>query len=94
MCRYIPGDANLYSMFRVDSAPIACPFHGFPLAFTYNNGRGECSSPKSEMESCTEPTKLAFHYLACPDVPTTEMRSMRLLAVHIILLASKTPVYK
>ena len=51
MCRFIPGDANLYSMFRVDGAAVDCPFHG-PLAFAYDRGKGECAWPHSQMESC------------------------------------------
>ena len=75
MCRYIPGDAALYSMFRVDgNAAVACPFRG-PLAFAYDRGKGECTFPRSHMESCTDPTRLAFHYHACPNVVGSEMRS-------------------
>ena len=74
MCRYIPGDAPLYSMFRVDGAPVDCPFHG-PLAFAYNRGKGECAWPQSQMESCTDPRRVAFHYQACPNVAGSEMRS-------------------
>ena len=74
MCSYIAGDAPLYSMFRVDGAPIDCPFHG-PLAFAYNRGKGECAWPQSQMESCTDPRRVAFHYQACPNVAGSEMRS-------------------
>jgi hypothetical protein len=74
MCRFIAGDANLYSMFRVDGSPISCPFHG-PLTFTYNRGKGECNWPQSEMESCTDRNRLVFHYQACANVQGSEMRS-------------------
>ena len=74
MCSYIEGDANLYSLFRVDSNPVPCPFRG-PLRFSYDRGRGECGSPASEMESCTEETRLVFNYQACPNVPGSEMMS-------------------
>ena len=74
MCRFIPGDANLYSMFRVDGAPVACPFRG-PLAFAYDRGKGECAWPPSQMESCTDPRRVAFRYQACPNVVGSEMRS-------------------
>ena len=74
MCSYIAGDANLYSMFRVDGDSIPCPFHG-PLIFSYNRGKGECDYPKSEMESCSDPDKVVFNYQACPNVKGSEMMS-------------------
>lgn len=77
MCRYIPGDANLYTMFRVDGSSVPCPFHG-PLRFTYNRGKGDCDWPKSEMESCMDPHKLVFHYQACPNVQGSEMMTEEL----------------
>ena len=81
LCRYIEGDANLYSLFRVDGSPVPCPFHG-PLTYTYNRGKGECDWPLSQMESCTEDTKLVFQYQACPNVPGSEMRSEWCLAKY------------
>lgn len=30
MCSYIPGDANLYTLFRVDGHPVSCPFFNEP----------------------------------------------------------------
>jgi len=61
----------LYSMFRVDATPVECPFKG-PLSFTYNRGHGECRSPVSSIDSCTEGSRLLLRYQACPDVHGTE----------------------
>ena len=81
LCRYIAGDANLYTMFRVDGSAIECPFGtnhltgGHPYSFSYDRGKGVCKWPESEMESCMDPTKLVFHYQACPNVPGSELMS-------------------
>ena len=81
LCRYIAGDANLYTMFRVDGAAIECPFGtnhlsgGHPYIFSYDRGKGVCKWPESEMESCMDPSKLVFHYQACPNVPGSELMS-------------------
>jgi len=58
-------------MFRVDATPVECPFKG-PLSFTYNRGHGECRSPVSSIDSCTEESRLLLRYQACPDVHGTE----------------------
>ena len=81
LCRYIAGDANLYTMFRVDGSAIECPFgtnhltSGHPYSFSYDRGKGVCKWPESEMESCTDPSKLVFNYQACPNVPGSELMS-------------------
>ncbi|PSN42197.1 hypothetical protein C0J52_19915 [Blattella germanica] len=66
LCSLITGDALLYSMFRVEAMPVDCPFKG-PLSFTYNRGHGECRSPVSSIDSCTEESRLLLRYQACPD---------------------------
>lgn len=71
LCSYITGDALLYSMFREESIPVPCPFHG-PMTFTYNRGPGRCSSPLSNVDTCTDDSRLLFRYQACPDVPGSE----------------------
>lgn len=71
LCSLITGDALLYSMFRVEATPVECPFKG-PLSFTYNRGHGECHSPVSSIDSCTEESRLLLRYQACPDVHGTE----------------------
>jgi hypothetical protein len=73
LCGQITGDATLYSMFRSDAGPTECPFRGGPpFTFTYNRGYGECSSPVSRVDSCTDESRLLLRYQACPDVPGTE----------------------
>lgn len=71
LCSIITGDAMLYSMFRVEAIPVDCPFKG-PLSFTYNRGHGDCRSPVSSIDSCTEESRLLLRYQACPDVYGTE----------------------
>lgn len=58
-------------MFRLGGSPVACPFRG-PLAFTYNRGHGDCRSPMSSVEACTQESRLLLRYQACPDVYGTE----------------------
>ncbi|KAJ9577266.1 hypothetical protein L9F63_006172, partial [Diploptera punctata] len=74
MCGQITGDANLFSMFRTKPAngPVPCPFKGAPFTFTYSRGSGECGSPVSRVDSCTDESRLLLRYQACPDVHGTE----------------------
>ncbi|XP_072948588.1 uncharacterized protein [Epargyreus clarus] len=74
VCDEISGDAPLYSMFRKEPRPIpqSCPFHPPPFTFTYSRGSGDCISPLSRAESCTDDSRLLLRYMACPDVPGTE----------------------
>lgn len=46
-----------------------------PFTFTYNRGHGECKSPVSNIESCTEESRLLLNLQACPDVAGTESTS-------------------
>lgn len=71
LCDQIPGDALLYSLFRENAEPVKCPLKG-PFTFTYNRGHGECRSPVSNIESCTEESRLLLSFQACPDVQGTE----------------------
>lgn len=71
LCSMIPGDAQQYSLFRRDAAPVECPFRG-SYTFTYSRGHGECRSPVSRLDSCTESWRTFFRYQACPDVQGTE----------------------
>lgn len=43
-----------------------------PFTFTYNRGHGECRNPVSNIESCTEESRLLLNLQACPDVAGTE----------------------
>ncbi|XP_063230037.1 uncharacterized protein LOC134535094 [Bacillus rossius redtenbacheri] len=71
LCSLITGDALLYSMFRIEATAVPCPFKG-PFTFTYNRGHGDCRSPVSSIDSCTEDSRLLLRYQACPDIPGTE----------------------
>ncbi|KAK0176739.1 hypothetical protein PV328_000846 [Microctonus aethiopoides] len=71
LCSFITGDALLYSMFREEAMAVPCPFRG-PMTFTYNRGHGTCSSPLSNVDTCTDDSRLLFKYQACPDVPASE----------------------
>ncbi|KAG7299673.1 hypothetical protein JYU34_016670, partial [Plutella xylostella] len=71
LCSLITGDALLYSMFRESADPVDCPLKG-PFSFTYNRGHGDCKSPVSSIESCTEDSRLLLNYQACPDVHGSE----------------------
>jgi len=81
MCGQITGDANLFSMFRAEPAggPVPCPFKGAPFTFTYNRGSGECGSPVSRVDSCTNESQLLLRYQACPDVHGTESTGWSLM---------------
>ncbi|OXA40499.1 uncharacterized protein LOC110860504 [Folsomia candida] len=72
LCMLIPGDATLYSLFRIDAQPEDCPFKGAPYTFTYNRGHGECKNPVSYIDTCTEPSRLRLRYESCPDIMKTE----------------------
>ncbi|KYM94469.1 hypothetical protein ALC62_14912 [Cyphomyrmex costatus] len=78
MCSDITSDDMLYSMFRVNSKPISCPFSGASFTFTYNRGYGECAMPISLVEKCTDESKLLLKYQACPDVAGTESNTEEL----------------
>ncbi|XP_058811623.1 uncharacterized protein LOC131676550 isoform X1 [Topomyia yanbarensis] len=71
LCEQIPGDALLYSMFKINPEPIKCPLSG-SFTFTYNRGHGECKNPVSKMDMCTEDSRLLLNFQACPDVSGTE----------------------
>lgn len=73
LCSEIGGDAGLNSMFRSENAvPIPCPFKAPPYNFSYNRGSGECSSPQSRIDSCTDDSRLLLRYAACTDLSGTE----------------------
>ncbi|XP_066584159.1 uncharacterized protein [Prorops nasuta] len=72
MDEMIRTDEPLFSMFRLNAKPIPCPFSGSPFTFSYNNGHGECSSPASLAERCTDESKLLLKFQACPDLVQSE----------------------
>lgn len=75
MCSTIKSDDTLYSMFRVNSKPIPCPFSGPSFTFSYDKGYGECLSPVSLGEKCIDESKLLLKYQACPDIEKSESSS-------------------
>ena len=76
VCGSIAGDANLYTLFRVDGQPIDCPFGTQQsFRFSYNRGKGECTWPESELEPCTDNKRFTLHYQACPDVQGSVLMS-------------------
>ncbi|KAI4490562.1 hypothetical protein M0804_003506 [Polistes exclamans] len=58
-------------MFREEALPVPCPFRG-PMTFSYNRGHGTCSIPQSNVDTCTDDSRLLFRYQACPDVSASE----------------------
>ncbi|KAF0293745.1 28S ribosomal protein S14, mitochondrial [Amphibalanus amphitrite] len=51
LCGHVNGDIQLYSMFRVNYRPIACPLRG-PFSFSYSRGhmlQEECHQPNSRL---------------------------------------------
>ncbi|XP_023225295.1 uncharacterized protein LOC111626215 [Centruroides sculpturatus] len=73
LCEEINGDALLFSMFRLGSAPVGCPFSG-PFTFTYRRDSGECANPVSSIDSCTDDSRLLFRFQACANVMSSESR--------------------
>lgn len=72
LCNEITGDATLLSMFRVDAQGVTCPFKSPPFSVVYSKGHGDCGSPPSRADPCTDDTRLVFRFQACPDIPSTE----------------------
>lgn len=71
ICSELRSDAILISLFRTGAAPMPCPFKG-PLEFTYSHGEGECKSPLSAAETCTQESRLLLRYQACANVLSSE----------------------
>ncbi|XP_020280717.1 uncharacterized protein LOC109853237 [Pseudomyrmex gracilis] len=83
LCVDITSDDPLYSIFRINSKPIPCPFSGSSFTFTYNRGYGECAMPISLAEKCTDESKLLLKYQACPDVDGTESNTEELQCLAV-----------
>ncbi|XP_046822106.1 uncharacterized protein LOC124425603 isoform X1 [Vespa crabro] len=83
MCSMIGSDDILYSMFRINSKPIPCPFSGPPFTFSYNRGYRECAVPISLAERCTDESKLLLKYQACPDIDGTESNTEELQCLAV-----------
>ncbi|XP_067127993.1 uncharacterized protein [Centruroides vittatus] len=80
LCEEINGDALLFSMFRLGSAPVGCPFSG-PFTFTYRRDSGECANPVSSIDSCTDDSRLLFRFQACANVMSSESRVEELVCL-------------
>ncbi|XP_033199190.1 uncharacterized protein LOC117161629 isoform X1 [Bombus vancouverensis nearcticus] len=83
MCSNIKSDDTLYSMFRINSKPIPCPFSGPSFTFTYDKGFGECAMPISLGEKCTDESKLLLKYQACPDIKRSESNTEELQCLAV-----------
>ncbi|KAL1420494.1 hypothetical protein MTO96_024167 [Rhipicephalus appendiculatus] len=77
VCAEFAGDASLYSLFRLNGSEQECPMQG-PLLFSYNQGGGDCANPPSNLESCTEPSRLLLRFQACASVLGSESREEQL----------------
>lgn len=69
ICSDITGDAQLESLFRLDTPAIECPING-KYHFTYDN----CRETRSSLDSCIDKKQLNFKFSACPDVPGSESK--------------------
>ncbi|XP_023227415.1 uncharacterized protein LOC111627947 [Centruroides sculpturatus] len=78
ICKKINGDALLFSMFRLNTPPVPCPFEG-PYVFSYSQGgHKECSDPPSTVDTCTENSRLLFKFQACHFVLVSESKTEEL----------------
>ncbi|XP_055355805.1 uncharacterized protein LOC129601103, partial [Paramacrobiotus metropolitanus] len=75
LCDTITGNADLFTMFRLNAEPERCPFNG-RYSFTYTQGYTECSNPVSQTETCVKDSEMMLHYKSCPDA--TEERNVKL----------------
>lgn len=76
----LSGDTPLYSVFRTDGDLVPCPFRD-TYEFSYNRGTGNCSSPPSISDSCTDKSRVLFNYKACYDILGSETKQETLSCV-------------
>uniref|UniRef100_A0A1W7RAD8 Uncharacterized protein n=1 Tax=Hadrurus spadix TaxID=141984 RepID=A0A1W7RAD8_9SCOR len=74
LCKKINGDALLFSMFRLNTSPVTCPFEG-PFTFSYSQGHKECKEPPSTVDACTDDSRLFFRFQACTNVMGSESKT-------------------
>lgn len=55
-----------------------------PFTFTYSQGHGECRNPVSNIESCTEDSRLLLSFQACPDVAKTESTGINYIIYFLV----------
>lgn len=70
VCSHIYGDAQLESLFRLETPAIECPING-QFSFTYDN----CKEPQSSLDSCIDKKQLNFKFSACSDITGSESKS-------------------
>lgn len=70
VCSHIYGDAQLESLFRLETPSIECPING-QFSFTYDS----CKEPQSSLDSCIDKKQLNFKFSACPDITGSESKS-------------------
>lgn len=70
VCSHIYGDAQLESLFRLETPAIECPING-QFSFTYD----DCKEPQSSLDSCIDKKQLNFKFSACPDIAGSESKS-------------------
>ncbi|XP_041357105.1 uncharacterized protein LOC121374190 [Gigantopelta aegis] len=67
VCGRITGDFVLYTIVKVPSLPVPCPFQG-PYLFAYTNhseSSRECREPMSDIQACADPSRFIFRYRHC-----------------------------
>lgn len=69
ICSDINGDAQLESLFRLDTPAIECPISG-QYSFSYDT----CREPQSQLDSCIDKKQLNFKFSACQDVSSSESK--------------------
>jgi len=76
ICSRIPGDGEMFSLFRRQAEPTTCPLDG-PYMFSYaKGGTGHpCEYPKSYIDTCSKNTKMKLHYQACIDVKGSQSKT-------------------
>ena len=78
VCSRINGEAELHTIVRVPSIPVACPFQGY-YSFKYSNStthNRECSQPISEIRACADDSKFKFKFRKCPGMPETSDKEL------------------
>lgn len=87
ICSDINGDAQLESLFRLDTPSIECPIAG-QYALSYDN----CREPLSSLDSCIDKKQLNFKFSACPDVPGSESKCKYQINFLLNRIIRMTPV--
>jgi hypothetical protein len=66
LCRQIAGDSPLFTMFRTNPTPIACPIP-MPSSFAYSISSGFCRNDGLSMiDECSVPNRFRLSFVSCP----------------------------